>query len=132
MLRLLPLAVLLSLAAPAALAHGGRSRYALRIANDAFVTALPDDGPLVTGLGLVAPNPTSGAASLTWSLAEAGPARVAVIDLLGREVAVLADGSFEAGSHRAEIAAGRLAAGVYVVRLQAGAVAEAARFTVVR
>lgn len=43
-----------------------------------------------------------------------------VLDVLAREVAVLADGERSAGVHEADLDAGRLAPGVYVVRLEAG------------
>ena len=94
-------------------------------------TDAEDGTPAVTALGGITPNPTTGRATVAWTLAAAGTARVAVVDLLGREVAVLAEGSFPAGPQRSAVPAG-LAPGVYVVRLTAGAVAEAARFTVVR
>ena len=58
--------------------------------------------------------------------------RVSVYDVLGREVAVLHDGPAEAGWHRAKVAAGQLAPGMYVVRLAGGAEARSARLTVVR
>ena len=118
-----------SAARPQALASG-EARFALRIAS-ARATATGGGTAAVTALGAIAPNPTAGRATVSWTLAEAGPARVAVVDLLGREVAVLADGAFAAGPQRAEVPAG-LAPGVYVVRLQAGATAAAARFTIVR
>ena len=78
------------------------------------------DAPLADGaaLDLPAPNPSAGAVRLAFALAEAGPARLAVYDALGREVAVLADGPLAAGPHAAEWA-DSVAAGVYVVRLEA-------------
>ena len=94
-------------------------------------TTSGDAPELATALGVIAPNPSAGRATVSWTLAEAGDVRVSVIDLLGREVAVLAEGAFAAGPQRSSVPAG-LAPGVYVVRLQAGAVAQAARFTVVR
>ena len=41
---------------------------------------------------VAAPNPVRGVSTVTLTRAQAGPARVAVHDLLGREVAVLHDG----------------------------------------
>ena len=78
------------------------------------------------------PNPTSGAARIAYTLAEAGPVRLSVIDLLGREVAVLADGDHAEGAHEARADVRGLAAGVYVVRMQTGEAVTAQRFTVVR
>ncbi|MDT0632283.1 M64 family metallopeptidase [Rubrivirga sp. S365] len=72
-----------------------------------------------TRLGLAAPNPVRHAARLPFRLAEGGAVRLSVYDALGREVAVLVDGERPAGLHEATWSAGALAAGVYVVRLEA-------------
>ena len=78
------------------------------------------------------PNPTRGAATVAFGLAEAGPARVAVYDALGREVAVMADRPFGPGRHEVSVAAQSLPAGVYVVRVQTEGGAQTARLTVAR
>jgi hypothetical protein len=46
--------------------------------------------------------------------------RLAVYDLLGREVAVLVDGRQESGTHRQRWNADGAATGLYVYRLMAG------------
>jgi hypothetical protein len=66
------------------------------------------------------PNPFGTSTTLTYALPEAGTARLEVYDLLGRRVAVLADGVHEAGWHTATLEAADLASGTYVCRLQAG------------
>ena len=58
--------------------------------------------------------------------------RLAVVDVLGREVTVAASGAFGAGRHTATVDAGGLAPGVYVARLTTGEAAFSAHFTVVR
>ncbi|MEM1054397.1 MAG: reprolysin-like metallopeptidase [Bacteroidota bacterium] len=83
-------------------------------------------------LGAIAPNPTRGAARVPFTLAEAGEVRVAVYDVQGREVAVLAEGHHAAGSQEAIWAAGDLAPGVYVVRLATGPEVLVRRAVVVR
>lgn len=94
----------------------------------AFRAAAGEGGPTLA----VGPNPVRGAGAVTFALDGPAEVRLAVYDALGREVAVLADGPFGAGVHRAAFAAGALPAGVYVVRLDRGGVAETARVTVVR
>ena len=64
----------------------------------------------------VAPNPASRRAAVSVSLPEAGAVRVAVLDVLGREVAVLHDGPLAAGDRALRLDAAPLPAGVYVVR----------------
>lgn len=79
-----------------------------------------------------APNPTRGPTLLGYTLAEAGPVRLSIIDLLGREVAVVVEGDAAAGRHAATLDPARLAPGVYVVRLSAGTHAVTRRLAVVR
>jgi V8-like Glu-specific endopeptidase len=78
------------------------------------------------------PNPFSGTTTIRYALPEAQAVRLAVYDLLGREVAVLTDGYAEAGTHEATFDASALGAGVYVYRLDAGAYSETRRLTVMR
>ncbi len=84
------------------------------------------------GLMAPAPNPAAAQSRIAFSLATAGPARLAVYDVLGREVAVLADGEMAEGAHTASLDARSLASGTYVVRLNAGAEAATRQLTVVR
>ena len=65
----------------------------------------------------VYPNPTAGRATVTFSVETQTDVRLSVVDALGREVAVLADGPVEAGAHRAELDGSSWPAGVYLVRL---------------
>ena len=89
--------------------------------------------PPATALALeVAPNPVQSRARIALEVAEAGPVRVGVYDALGREVAVLWDGPAAAGSLPLDLEAGGLPAGTYVARVQAGGIATARVFTVVR
>ncbi|MGB3543278.1 S8 family serine peptidase [Rubrivirga sp.] len=80
----------------------------------------------------VGPNPSSGAVRIQYGVPIAGPVRLAVYDVLGREVAVLEDGDRSVGDHRASLPAGRLAPGVYVARLSAEGHALSRPVTIVR
>ncbi|HLA64747.1 MAG TPA: hypothetical protein VK610_09990, partial [Rhodothermales bacterium] len=66
-----------------------------------------------------APNPLGAAGSVAFELAAAARVRVAAYDVLGREVAVLADGPYPAGRSRVGWDAAALPSGLYVVRLVA-------------
>jgi hypothetical protein len=59
-------------------------------------------------------------------------ARVEVIDVLGRTVAVLADGALPAGRHEVDFATGALPSGVYFVRLTTDEAMQTRKLTVVR
>ena len=103
-------------------------RFVLRIGESLSEA----DAPAALALSAPAPNPSDGAARLTFALPEGGPVRLAVYDVRGREVAVLADGRLEAGWHEAALPGRGLAAGVYVVRLEADGRVLTQRATVVR
>ncbi len=81
--------------------------------------------PVALHLYKARPNPTTGSAIIAFVLPEAGPARLEVFDVAGRKVALLADGTREAGLHHVAwdgmTGPGRRAApGVYFYRLTAG------------
>ncbi len=78
------------------------------------------------------PNPFASSSTLRFEQAEPGPVRLAVYDVLGREVAVLFDGPAPAGEHPVRFDAAGLAPGVYVVRMTAGGQAAAQALTLVR
>jgi hypothetical protein len=80
----------------------------------------------------VRPNPVAGVAAVRYVLPEAGRVRVAVYDVLGRVVAVLAEGPAVAGRYEASVAGGSLAPGVYVVAVETAGGRAARTFTVLR
>ncbi|OZC03566.1 family 16 glycosylhydrolase [Rubricoccus marinus] len=80
----------------------------------------------------VYPNPTSGAATVAFRLAQASEVTVDVVDLLGRRVATVARGARVAGAVRLDMPTGSLAPGVYLVRVQTETGVSATRFSVVR
>ena len=80
-------------------------------------------------LGPPAPNPFRDGAAVTVTLAAPGPVRLALLDVLGREVAVLLDGDLAAGTRSVAVDGSGLAAGVYVLRLQTPAGVTSRRLT---
>jgi len=66
------------------------------------------------------PNPFNPLTRVRYELAQVARIRLAVYDLLGREVALLADAHRPAGSHETVYHAEGMASGVYFLRLQAG------------
>ena len=67
------------------------------------------------------PNPFRAVTAIRFSLPSVtSHVSVTVLDLLGRPVATLVDGPLDAGDHTVRFDASRLAAGVYVCRMQAG------------
>jgi hypothetical protein len=88
--------------------------------------------PTTLALHAPTPNPSSRAATVRVDLPEPGRIRLAVLDALGREVAVLLDAERPAGAHAAPLDASRLAPGVYVVRLDSPGGVLTRRLTVAR
>lgn len=76
----------------------------------------PDAPASASGASLAAlrPNPTTRGAETTLTLPADAAVRVSVVDVLGREVAVVYDGTLPAGAHPLRLPAG-LAPGIYAV-----------------
>ncbi|HEX9953072.1 MAG TPA: hypothetical protein VGB53_14980 [Rubricoccaceae bacterium] len=85
-----------------------------------------------SGPTLTVANPMRGPVAVRYTLPVSGTARLVVVDVLGRQVAVLAGGAQAAGTHEARLDAGALAPGVYVLRLDGTAGRIARTVTVVR
>ena len=83
------------------------------------------------GLSPAAPNPASGRTALTLTLDAPQAVRAVLMDALGREVAVLLDG-VAAGAVPLVVDAGRLAPGVYTVRVTGTASPVSRRLVVVQ
>ena len=77
------------------------------------------DIPLRYSLEQNYPNPFNPSTTITYSLPSASRVQLRVYDVLGRQVAVLADGDMDAGTHQIEFDAAHLASGVYLYQLVA-------------
>lgn len=82
----------------------------------------PSELPDVFELRQNFPNPFNPAATIQFRLPVGGHVYIGVYDILGRRVAMLANGLFTAGSHSLQFDAENLASGLYLYRLQAGEV----------
>ncbi len=120
------------LGSPSSRQDGEGRMFVYDVANLLPVAA--DASPETSGgLSLsLAPNPSSGPVAVGYALRAPGAVRLSVVDALGREVAVVAEGERAAGAHAARIDARRLPAGVYAVRLVAGDRRETVRLVVAR
>jgi len=66
------------------------------------------------------PNPFNPTTTIEYYVPIASFVKLSVFDILGREIAILANGNIQAGKHRVTFDASSFAAGVYFYRLQAG------------
>jgi hypothetical protein len=86
------------------------------------ILAVPTAGAVAFALGAPMPNPSAGMTRMAFTVARSAHVKLAVFDVQGRQVQVLAEGTFEPGRHEVEwdghTTAGRAAAGLYFVRYQ--------------
>lgn len=66
------------------------------------------------------PNPVQGQLNVKFRLNMAQDLRISVTDILGKEVATIAEGKFQSGDQQFTFNTSSLAAGMYVVRVQSG------------
>jgi hypothetical protein len=81
-------------------------------------------------LGQGYPNPLRTTSTVPFSVNEPSHVRLAVYDVLGREVAVLADRAYGAGDYDVAFDAAGLSSGTYVVRLEANGAVQTQRVMV--
>ncbi len=74
--------------------------------------------PLRFDLG-VYPNPFNARATVTYTLPRTAAVRLVILNTLGQEIAALAGGTQNAGTHRIGLHGGAMATGIYFVRLEA-------------
>jgi len=78
------------------------------------------------------PNPFNPTSTITYQLPAMRHVRLAVFDLLGREVAVLVSQQKEPGSHTVEFDGGGLASGTYLYRMVAGSFQQTRKLIILR
>lgn len=107
----------------------GTTETRARVINEALIdaTAAVQDGQERGSLFLAPPrpNPSTGSVEISFRLPEAGPVRLIVADVAGRQVAVLHDGPMGAGSHTfrwdgRSVGGKQALSGVYFYSLTAG------------
>ena len=102
-------------------------------AQDAVTVATEETTSLSTFvLGAAYPNPFESRTTLSFTLPTAQVVRLAVYDVLGREVAVLVNGVRAAGAQAVAFDATGLPSGAYLYRLEAGGTVLTRRLTLVR
>ncbi len=91
------------------------------LAFEGGATAVGYEGDVPSDFGLSQnyPNPFNPTTNIRFRLPEAGNVNIAVFDLLGREVSVLANGFYPAGTFHTTFDGADVASGTYIVRMTA-------------
>ncbi len=103
--------------------YGGGFQEATQVRidwTDVASSTEDDELPAHIALDQNYPNPFNPSTQIRFTLSELQPIRLSVIDLLGREVAVLREGYEAAGTHVASWEASHMPSGMYLYRLEAG------------
>jgi hypothetical protein len=98
---------------------GSYARGQVRVLTNATVVGVREWDPTTQPpaaflLGEAYPNPFNAETNVGWRMKDGGWVKVSVMDILGREVEVLADGEFTPGNHTLRWNAGTRASGTYV------------------
>ncbi len=88
--------------------------------NNIGITMLSFETPSAFRLEQNYPNPFNPATQIKFDVPRAGNVRIAIYDMLGREVELLVNGKMEAGKYNADWNASGFASGVYFYKLEAG------------
>ncbi|MBN8706485.1 MAG: T9SS type A sorting domain-containing protein [Bacteroidetes bacterium] len=73
------------------------------------------------------PNPFNPATLISYSIPQSGKVSLKVFDLLGRQVAILAEEIKPAGTHQIPFRGDELSSGIYIVRMESGTKAESVK-----
>lgn len=104
-------------------------------ANWTTITAVGDESvetPLTYGLGQNFPNPFNPTTTISYSLAARSNVSLKVYDVLGKEIATLAQGEHEAGEYRVNFNASGLASGMYIYRFVTPGYTEVKKFMLMK
>ena len=96
------------------------------------ISAVAYEAITAFALASPSPNPSAGRALISFATPAHGWVRLSLTDVLGREVAVLADGIREPGRYVASLDASDLRAGMYFIRMRAGGLNLTRRLVVVK
>jgi len=112
---------------------GYRLRWTEGITSNTSSPAWVEVPALSFALRMTSPNPSKGPLEVSFSLPEAAPATLELVDVSGRALSRVEVGGFGVGTHAVDLAAGhRLASGVYLVRLTQGTRHTVLRATLIR
>jgi DNA-binding beta-propeller fold protein YncE len=112
--------------------HAGHAEDELAGKGNAGVDPEVDELPIEFDLSQNYPNPFNPVTTIEFAIPELAEVRLEVFDILGRRVQTLLSGPLEAGFHRVQFDASRLASGIYLYRIQAGEFSKVQRMVLMK
>jgi hypothetical protein len=119
-------------------------RYAAEVTRSGLALLLETDGTLTSATTAIAerpvsfmleqnyPNPFNGQTVIRFTVPEERNVRLAITDMLGRELAVISEGVLAAGSYERRFEASTLASGVYLCRMSSGSFSQTRKLLLMR
>lgn len=106
----------------------------IRLVKDAVTTDVEQEDVLPERFNLKQnyPNPFNPVTTINYTIAQAGQVRLAVYDMMGRQVSILVDGAKASGSYQVQFNAADLPSGVYIYRLTADNLSMTKRMTLLK
>jgi hypothetical protein len=112
--------------------RGCRVSYVYSLTEITAVPSGKDNLPNGFSLGQNYPNPFNPMTTITYQLPKSSHVTLKVYDVLGREVATLADENKTAGAYQTTFDGSRFSSGVYFYRIQAGDFTATKKFTLMK
>ena len=102
--------------------YQGSVVYNPGLVRDTTVSIWPGDDIMATEFSILAayPNPFNATTTISYSLPEQGEVAISIYNLLGQRVAIIFEGTREAGEYSITWDASDFSSGVYFARLEAG------------
>jgi hypothetical protein len=86
-----------------------------------YTTSIDEPTDYTTTIFDISPNPVTDEANVSFTLANAGNATLAIYDVNGNQVLEIANDMYQAGNNNVSFNAAGIPSGVYVIRMQSGA-----------
>jgi len=95
------------------------------------INEVPGQNPSRNGISSIYPNPSStGKIQLVFQVKDAGSYRLVIMDINGKQIAIVAHETLKTGNYSMEINTGNYAKGTYLARLSGGKVQDVKKFIV--
>lgn len=96
------------------------------------LTVTSTESPNGFYLGQNFPNPFNPVTDIYFSIPKSQHIRISILDMLGKEVGIIAEGLTNAGSYKADFDASGLSSGIYFYKLETNEFSEIKKMTLVK